>query len=33
MSLKKNQKPVSLPVVDGKVTVDLLQGEELVLQF
>ncbi len=33
MSLKKNQKPVSLPVVDGKVTVDLLQGEEFVLQF
>lgn len=31
LSLKKNQKPISLPIVDGMITVDLLQGEEFVL--
>lgn len=30
---QKEPKAGFLPVVDGKVTVDLLQGEELVLQF
>jgi alpha-L-fucosidase 2 len=31
LSLKKNQKPVSLPVIDGMLTVDLQQGDELIL--
>ncbi len=31
MSLKKNQKPVSLPVINGMLTVDLQQGDELIL--
>lgn len=33
LGLKKNQKPISLPVVDGMIAVDLLQGEEIVLLF
>ena len=33
LSLKKDQKPISLPVENGLLTVDLQQGEELVLQF
>lgn len=33
LSLKKNQKPISLPVVDGMIAVDLLQGEEIILLF
>lgn len=33
LSLKKDQKPISLPVVNGLLTVDLQQGEELLLQF
>lgn len=33
ISLKKNQKAVSLPVVDGMLTVDLEQGDVLTMQF
>lgn len=33
LSLKKNQKPVSLPIVGGMLTADLEQGDELVLLF
>ncbi len=33
LSLRKDRKPVSLPVIDGKLTVDLRQGEELELRF
>lgn len=33
LSLRKGQEPVSLPVVDGILTVELGQGEELELQF
>lgn len=28
---QENQKPVSLPVIDGMLTVDLQQGDELIL--
>ena len=33
LSLKKNNKPVSLPVIDGSLTVDLSEGEDILLQF
>lgn len=33
LSLKKNQKPVSLPVEDGSLTIDLQEGETLSLRF
>ncbi len=33
ISLLKNQKPVSLPVVDGMLTVGLEAGEEFVMQY
>lgn len=33
MSIKMNNKPVSLPVVDGMLTVDLQAGDSLLLNF
>lgn len=33
MSLKLNQKPLSLPVANGILSVEMNQGDELVLQF
>ena len=33
MSIKVNQKAVSLPVVDGMLVVELQAGDQLVLKF
>ena len=33
ISLLKNQKPVSLPVIDNTLDIDLNQGEEFVVQY
>ena len=33
LSLRKDRKPISLPIVDGTITVDLQAGEELLLRF
>ena len=33
MSIKMNQKAVSLPVIDGTLTVDMNEGDSLLLQF
>ncbi|WP_280748163.1 glycoside hydrolase family 95 protein [Parabacteroides sp. PF5-9] len=33
LSVRKNQKPVSLPVIDGFLHIPLLDGEEVLLQF
>ena len=33
LSLTKDRKPISLPVVDGKLTIDLQAGEEICLNF
>ena len=33
MSIKMNQKAVSLPVIDGMLTVDMNEGDSLSLQF
>lgn len=33
MSIKMNQKPASLPVIDGMLTVEMEAGDSLLLQF
>ena len=33
ISLLKNQKPVSLPVIDNILNIDLNQGDEFVVQY
>lgn len=33
LSIRKNQKPISLPVVDGELRVELEAGDEILLQF
>ncbi len=33
LSIKKDSKAMSLPIIDGMLSVDLLAGEELILQF
>lgn len=33
LSIRKNQKPLSLPVVDGQLRVELAAGDEILLQF
>ncbi len=33
LNLKKNKKAISLPVVDGKLSVDLHEGDELMMRF
>lgn len=33
LSIRKNQKPLSLPVIDGELRVELNAGDEILLQF